>query len=98
MERIPTYKPPRLVPTVRPKAADDRKADVRFYVSARWKRLAAIVRNAAHGLCQRCGQPPTRKSLEVHHKKPRKTHPELAYDLDNLEALCTRCHNAESDR
>lgn len=30
---------------------------------------------------------------EVHHIKPLITHPELAYDDDNLMGLCTQCHN-----
>ena len=98
MQRIPTYKRPSTIPTRAAPTPVDRKADIRFYVSERWKRLAAMVRRRALGLCERCHEPPTRKSLEVHHKKPRKTHPELAYDIENLEALCTKCHNAEKER
>lgn len=34
--------------------------------------------------------------LEVDHIKPIKTHPELAYDLENLQTLCVSCHAAKT--
>lgn len=34
--------------------------------------------------------------LEVDHIKPIKTHPELAYDLANLQTLCVNCHAAKT--
>ncbi len=32
---------------------------------------------------------------EVHHIKPRHTHPELIYDWRNLMTLCSDCHKKE---
>ena len=34
----------------------------------------------------------TETAKQVHHVKGLATHPELAYDLDNLMSVCTRCH------
>lgn len=39
--------------------------------------------------CVSCGE---RRRLEVDHVLPVRTHPELAYALDNLQCLCGRCH------
>lgn len=38
-------------------------------------------------ICKRPGVP-----LDVDHIKKRSTHPELKYDLDNLQLLCRDCH------
>lgn len=40
----------------------------------------------------RCVQCDARGRLEVDHIKPIRTHPELAFDLDNLQTLCGGCH------
>jgi 5-methylcytosine-specific restriction endonuclease McrA len=57
----------------------------------RWKalRLEALRRDGFR--CCDCG---ARGRLEVHHVKPVRTHPELAFDLGNLRSLCGSCHNA----
>jgi 5-methylcytosine-specific restriction endonuclease McrA len=33
------------------------------------------------------------ESREVHHRIPLRDAPELAFDPENLQALCARCHN-----
>lgn len=47
------------------------------------------------GECQRClalhGEH-VYYPLEVHHIKPRKTHPELMYDPDNVVTICKSCN------
>jgi 5-methylcytosine-specific restriction endonuclease McrA len=40
----------------------------------------------------------TASADQAHHIKPLLTHPELAFVLDNLMSLCTKCHaRIESD-
>jgi len=38
--------------------------------------------------CQMCFG----SGLEVHHIKPTRTNPEIAYDINNLITLCKKCH------
>ncbi|NKL23477.1 HNH endonuclease signature motif containing protein [Rhizobium leguminosarum] len=56
---------------------------------SRWwpVRTAAVRRDDFK--CQECG---ARGRLEVHHVKPVREAPELAYDLGNLKTLCVACH------
>lgn len=37
-------------------------------------------------------------AVDVHHDKPRATHPELAYEPSNLVALCKRCHTRRENK
>ena len=67
-----------------------------FYKNSKaWKaaRWECIIR--CNGLCQRCGK----TGKEVHHKIPLTLDnidiPEIALGQDNLEFLCTSCHDAE---
>lgn len=39
--------------------------------------------------CVDCGK---RGRLEVHHVKPVRTHPQLAFELSNVKTLCVACH------
>jgi 5-methylcytosine-specific restriction endonuclease McrA len=61
--------------------------------SARWKivRLAAKRRDGFR--CVKCG---ARGRLEVDHIEPVRTHPELSFDLTNLQTLCGRCHSRKT--
>lgn len=45
--------------------------------------------------CQHCGWV---RGLEVHHLRPVREAPELAFSLDNLLTLCRRCHTDETNR
>ena len=64
-----------------------------FYGTTRWRKLRAVFR-AANPLCAECAKAGrTVAGLEVHHLKPRRQFPELAYDLNNLEHLCKPCHS-----
>lgn len=75
-----------------------RKEDKGFYGSARWRRLRQSVL-ARQPLCQRCAERGVVTAAEhVHHRLPRKTHPDRELDPTNLEALCLACHNAEEVR
>ena len=64
------------------------------YKSKRWKiKRLAILRRDKY-LCQECKKyGKIRQAVTVHHIKHADTHPELAYDNDNLESLCQGCHN-----
>lgn len=68
----------------------------KFYKNSKaWKaaRIECILR--CHGLCQTCG----RTGKEVHHKIPltlaNLDNPLIALGQDNLELLCTSCHDKE---
>ena len=52
--------------------------------------LRVLIRRSQE-FCQRCG---SYKKLEVHHIRPRATHPHLALQPDNLVLLCRACHRA----
>ena len=70
-----------------------------FYNSAAWRALRNQKFIAAHGLCERCGEKGIiKKGKEVHHKSPIEKRPDLSLDIDNLELLCTSCHNGTHGR
>jgi hypothetical protein len=45
---------------------------------------------ARDGKCMDCG---LLEPLHAHHIKPKSTHPELRYDLDNGVSVCPNCHH-----
>jgi 5-methylcytosine-specific restriction protein A len=55
--------------------------------SARWQRLRAYHRRLAP-LCVLCSHPAT----QTHHVEAIGARPDLAFRLENLAALCSRCH------
>ena len=55
-----------------------------------WSRDVKI----AGGWVCKCGEI-DRELLESHHKKPKHSHPELTYVLDNGECICLMCHAIE---
>jgi 5-methylcytosine-specific restriction protein A len=61
-----------------------------IYKTARWKAVRKEAKDRDGWKCADCG---ARGRLEVHHIKPIRTHPELAYDLDNLKSLGPSCHH-----
>jgi 5-methylcytosine-specific restriction endonuclease McrA len=73
----------------------------RFYRQARWiNRVRKQVLLNANYQCARCHADlhNTGKHAHVHHIIPLTHAPELGFDLFNLEALCTHCHNKEHGR
>ncbi|WP_218037266.1 HNH endonuclease [Reyranella soli] len=60
----------------------------------RWRalRLQALRRDGWR--CVQCGKP----GREVDHIKPVRSHPELAFVLDNLQTLDARCHTRKTRR
>lgn len=57
--------------------------------SARWKGVRYQVKRRDGWACVQCA---ARHRLEVDHIRPVRTHPELAFDLANLQTLCGSCH------
>lgn len=65
-----------------------------FYQSRAWRQLRALKFANADGLCERCKKKGiVRRGKEVHHIVPIEKDWEKRLDMDNLELLCTDCHN-----
>lgn len=65
----------------------------RFYHSAEWKRCRAAFIAYKKGVCEVCG----RRGYLVHHRieldESNVDDPDISLNFDNLELLCTTCHN-----
>ena len=61
--------------------------------SSRWPALRMQAKRRDGWRCVRCG---ATTGLEVDHIRPVRTHPELGFDLGNLQTLCGRCHGAKT--
>ena len=65
----------------------------RFYDSIAWKRTKQEVIMRERGICQVCGK----RGTEVHHiielNDENVDDPNIALNPDNLQLLCTSCHN-----
>lgn len=68
----------------------------KFYHSSDWRRLSMRYTQDRQFRCEQCGAIAT----QVHHKVPIQTPDgwERRLDYDNLELLCTRCHNERHER
>ncbi|MBD5429700.1 HNH endonuclease [Lactobacillus sp.] len=65
----------------------------KFYHSAVWSRLRAIVIDKQYGLCQYCkARGILNEGNVVDHVVPVEAYPEKMKDLDNLVVCCTGCH------
>ena len=65
------------------------RASARITSTQRWKALRLRVLDRDNWTCCQC---PERRRLEIDHVLPVRTHPELAWEITNLQALCGRCH------
>lgn len=64
-----------------------------FWKCLAWRQLRYEVLKNTGARCQCCGA--TRKDgvqIHVDHIHPRKTHPQLALSIDNLQVLCEDCN------
>lgn len=61
--------------------------------SKRWPALRMQAKRRDGFCCVQCG---ARCRLEVDHVKPVRTHPQLAFDLTNLQTLCVSCHSRKT--
>ena len=69
---------------------------VRFYNSVEWRTLSAKYTQDKGYRCERCGKFAT----QVHHKQAIQTPQgwDRRLDYNNLELLCTQCHNDRHNR
>lgn len=97
--RVPTFRAGNLPRPAYPRPCDrtaKRMEAKRFYAGERWRTLRRMFLRA-HPLCTRCSaEGVITQARDVHHKVKRAACPELAYEWDNLEALCRKCHSAET--
>lgn len=98
MPKIPYHRPPTSTRSkVDPQHAG-RLDDKRFYGRTAWGKLRSL-KLSLDPLCERCEREGlTVVAGHVHHVKARKAYPDLALDLDNLEALCVPCHTKEENQ
>jgi 5-methylcytosine-specific restriction protein A len=59
----------------------------------RWPALRLAAKRRDGFKCVKCS---ARGRLEVDHIKPVRTHLHLAFDLTNLQSLCTTCHSKKT--
>jgi hypothetical protein len=69
-----------------------------FLVSYEWRRVRIMALKKHGSRCQCCGaSPSTGAVMNVDHIKPRKTHPSLALDINNLQILCDQCNHGKGN-
>lgn len=69
-----------------------------FLSTYEWRKIRMVALKKCGARCQCCGASPTTGAvMNVDHIKPRKTHPELALDLDNLQVLCHVCNHGKGN-
>mgnify|MGYP000399620017 CR=1 FL=1 len=78
-------------------AAQIKRAGDSLLQSPEWKALRQRVISHYGGRCMCCGRVPQR-GINVDHIKPRKTHPHLALEFDNLQLLCGRCNRRKGNK
>ena len=63
-----------------------------LYGSARWRKVRAL-KVSRSPLCEVCTtEGRTTAAEQVHHIKKARTHPHLAYAMENLMSVCVPCH------
>lgn len=71
---------------------------VKFFASKEWKELRYLALKQSGGACQLCGaRAGDGVQIHIDHIKPRSKFPELEYDLDNLQTLCSDCNVGKSN-
>jgi 5-methylcytosine-specific restriction endonuclease McrA len=73
-----------------------------FLLTPEWRRARYDALRNSDGRCELCGRNKHQLAygeyLNVDHIKPRKTHPQLALDQDNLQVLCGACNQGKGNR
>ena len=62
----------------------------------KWEKLSKQVYKKHGKKCMRCGS--EHKKTEIDHIKQWSTNPSLRYDIENLQVLCTDCHNWKTEQ
>lgn len=79
---------------------EQRTEDRAFYKTARWiafrKYAMSLTENALCRTCKESGL--IVPATQLDHIKPRKEHPELAYEIENMQGLCLSCHRKKTNR
>jgi len=71
---------------------------VDFLQSYEWRKIRLVALKLHGRKCLCCGATPeTGAIMNVDHIKPRKTHPSLALDINNLQVLCHECNHGKSN-
>lgn len=69
-----------------------------FLLSYQWRRLRMEALRHYGPRCMCCGATPENgATMNVDHIKPRKTHPHLAMDFENLQILCHDCNHGKGN-
>lgn len=70
------------------------KAGAHVYSTKRWAQVRFLALRRDAFKCVKCD---ARGRLEVDHVESIRRAPERAYDLDNLQSLCTSCHSIKTN-
>ena len=85
-----------------PDGVDSRRANSKdFLASFEWRSLRMMAFQKYGRVCLCCGASPQNTPgtvLNVDHVLPRKTHPELALDIENLQVLCGACNHGKGNK
>ncbi len=89
-----------MAPAIQPRKPKENKVNQSkgFLRTYEWRvlRMKAIKKYGNH--CQCCGASPADGIvINVDHIKPRKLHPELALDINNLQVLCSSCNHGKGN-
>lgn len=77
---------------------DDFIKSKEFLSTYEWRKVRQEVLVKYNARCMCCGKTASDSIvLNVDHIKPRKTHPELALSVDNLQILCNICNHGKSN-
>lgn len=69
-----------------------------FLLTFEWRKLRMQALKKYGPKCMCCGATPaTGAVMNVDHIKPRKKHPELALDINNLQILCHDCNHGKGN-
>lgn len=72
---------------------DHKRHSKRITSTKRWQAIRHAVLERDGWACVQCGD---RRRLECDHIKPVRTHPHLAFDPGNVQALCGPCHSRKT--
>lgn len=98
LARMRAGPPPAATPRVR--GVEPNAPGKVFYISDEWRAVRYQALKSSDGKCQLCGRSKRDHGVILHvdHIKARSKHPELAFDLNNLQILCEDCNLGKSNK